>query len=75
MNTVYGDFEDTLRHLGLRKRHLAGVLGVCPETVTRWGLKPPEYVWAYLQVRIKLEVIRDEVRREVGVFNERVQRL
>ena len=44
------DFEGQLRACGLRKADLARTLGVAPATVTRWGLHPPQYVWAYLDV-------------------------
>lgn len=64
-----------MRHLGLRKRHLAECLGVRPETVTRWGLNPPEYVWAYLRLRIKVDSMRDEFRLLVSEFAEQVKGL
>ncbi len=44
------DFEGQLRACGLRKADLARQLGVAPATVSRWGLHPPQYVWAYLDV-------------------------
>ena len=70
-----GDFEDVLRHLGLRKRGLAEALGVRPETVTRWGLNPPEYVWAYLRLRLKVETMRDEFSLQVSEFAKQVKRI
>lgn len=42
-------FTERLRAQGLIKRAAAAMLGVTPETLSRWGDDPPRYALAWLE--------------------------
>lgn len=73
----YRLFERRLEVLGIRKADVARALGVVAASVTRWRERGvPQYVWAYLDVRLstldvdtrlaRAEARLAEVRRIVG---------
>ena len=45
-------FDDLLRDAGIKKRELAAVLGIKPDTISSWQGRPPQYAVAYLELYI-----------------------
>lgn len=58
-------FDDLLKQAGLRKKTLADLLGLTPETISKWQGDPPRYATAYLELYIEHKeaaATREQVR-------------
>lgn len=54
-------FKELLARIGVRQSQLARDIDMDPNTVSRWATgrqRPDNIVWAYLELRAKLEEIR-----------------
>lgn len=58
--------DKALRKLGWRRADLARRLNLRPETISRWGERPPEYVVKYLEAMLALQAIRKEIDRIIA---------
>jgi len=58
MNVKFSEF---LEEFGYSKAEFARLIGVSPETVSRWGEEPPRVVMLYLEERREFQLFREEL--------------
>lgn len=66
-------FLRAMRVLGLSKKDLAGILGVAPPTVSRWGNNPPQYVTAYLEERLLRKEAADRLQNVIVQYRKSIE--
>lgn len=55
-------YRQMLSELGLKRKELSEVLGIHVDSISRWGNEPPEYVMAYLRLRVYIKTHLEKLR-------------